>query len=135
MSVLRCLAIISTMLMATVAAAADFDGSVPLECAANQGHDCLPGVAQCSALERDSDKDPVIKIDTAKKEIHSPFRTSVLPILYTTTNRESLVLQGADLQFAWSALVNRTSGALTVSIADRKGAYIVFGQCKVAAAK
>jgi len=45
------------------------------------------------------------------------------------------VLQGADLQFAWSALINKKSGAMTISIADRKGAYIVFGQCKVAEAK
>jgi len=74
-------------------------------------------------------------IDAAKKQVRSPFRTAMLAILYTTTNRESLVLQGADLQFAWSAVINQTTGALTVTVADRKGAYVVFGQCKVAGTK
>jgi hypothetical protein len=72
------------------------------------------------------------RIDFAKKEVRSPFRTAVLKVAHTTTNSESLVLQGADLLFAWSAVINKTTGALTVSIADRKGAYVVFGQCKVA---
>ena len=45
------------------------------------------------------------------------------------------MLQGADLTNAWSALIDRKTGALTVALADRLGAYVVFGQCKVAEAK
>lgn len=132
MSALRSVSIILAMSFATVTAAEEFDGSVPLECTAVKGHDCLPTENQCNRLKPESDQPPVFGIDAAKKEIRSPFRTSLLPILYTTTNRDSLVLQGADLQFAWSALINKTTGALTISVADRKGAYVVFGQCKVA---
>jgi hypothetical protein len=133
MAALRFIAILLTISLATVAAAAEFDGSVPLQCAVDKGHDCLPGANECTRLKPETDIAPIFGIDVAKKEIRSPFRTALLPILYTTTNRESLVLQGADLQFAWSALINKTSGALTVTIADRKGAYVAFGQCKAAA--
>jgi hypothetical protein len=108
------------------------DGSAPLECRAEQGHDCLPGEAQCGRLKRDTNQPPVIAIDLAKGEIHSPFRTSVLRVGRSTSNKESLVLQGSDLLFAWSAVINKTTGALTISIADRQGAYIVFGKCTVA---
>jgi hypothetical protein len=65
----------------------------------------------------------------------SPFRTTVLTVTHTTDNSESLVLQGADLLLAWSALINKSTGALTVSIADRQGSYVVFARCKDAADK
>jgi len=32
---------------------------------------------------------------------------------------------------AWSAVVKRASGKVTVTIADRMGAYVIFGQCKM----
>ena len=136
MSTLRSFSIILAMLLTTgIACAADFDGSQPLECTAIKGHDCLPTQNDCGPLKPQSDSPKPFLIDAAKKQVRSPFRTAMLAILYTTTNRESLVLQGADLQFAWSAVINQTTGALTVTVADRKGAYVVFGQCKVAGAK
>ncbi len=116
-----------------VLASAQLDGSVPLECTAETGHDCMPLATGCKPLQPESNKPPVFGIDFAKKQVRSPFRTALLSVDHTTTNDESLVLQGADLLFAWSALINKSTGALTVSIADRKGAYVVFGRCKPAA--
>jgi hypothetical protein len=107
-----------------------FDGTKPLKCTAEKGHDCMP--KSCSPLKPESGKNPVYDIDFANKEVRSPFRTDVMKVAHTTTNEQSLVLQGAALEFAWSALINKTTGALTVAVADRKGAYIAFGTCKVA---
>ncbi len=121
--------------MATVAAAADFDGSVPLTCTAEKGHDCLPTESACKRLKPETDIAPVYSIDFAKKEIRSPFRASLLKVANSTTNRDSLVLQGAEGTAAWSALVDRKTGALTVALADSQGSYVVFGQCKVTGAK
>ena len=127
--------VVALSAIATVAAAEDFDGSVPLACTAEKGHDCLPTENKCNRLKPESDVAPVFGIDVAKKEVQSPFRTSVLPIQTVTQNKDSVVLQGTDLQFAWSAVIHRTKGTMTITVADRKGAYIVFGQCKVAEAK
>ena len=124
-----------TMSMATVAAAGDFDGSVPLTCTAEKGHDCLPTEEACSRLKPETNIAPVYGVDFARKEIRSPFRTALLKVQNTSTNKDSIVLQGTDLTNAWSALIDRKTGALTVALADRLGAYIVFGQCKVAEAK
>jgi hypothetical protein len=44
---------------------------------------------------------------------------------------KQLQLQGTSEKFAWSAVVNRKTGKVTVTIADRVGAYVIFGQCKV----
>ncbi|GMW05260.1 MAG: hypothetical protein AMXMBFR8_00570 [Nevskiales bacterium] len=134
MHALRLLFLMLAMSMTTAALAETFDGSVPLECTATGGHDCLPGKEQCEQLRPEGDQKPVLGIDVANKTIRSPYRTALLPIQHTTTNRESLVLQGTDLQFAWSALINRTTGAMTIAIGDRKGAYVVFAQCRAAPA-
>ena len=128
----------AAMLALVIGAAASpttFDGSRPLLCRADRGHDCTPGAYDCKVLEPQRDKPALFHIDFAKKEIRSPFRTTVLTVTHTTDNSESLVLQGADLLLAWSALINKNTGALTVSIADRQGSYVVFASCKDAAAK
>ena len=55
-----------------------------------------------------------------------------MSILHTATNDDSIVMQGADLRIAWSAMVDRKTGDLTVAVGDSKGAYVAFGKCKVA---
>lgn len=135
MRALQPVSIVLVLSMAAVASAADFDGSVPLTCTAEKGHDCLPTEAACSRLKPETDIEPVYGIDFAKKEVRSPFRTSLLKVLQTSTNKDALVLQGAELTAAWSATIDRKTGALTVALADSQGAYVVFGQCKVAATK
>ena len=135
---MRALQSVSTVLalsMATVAAAGDFDGSVPLTCTVEKGHDCLPTAAACGPLKPETDIAPVYGIDFAKKEIRSPFRTTLLKVVNSTSNKDSLVLQGAELTGAWSVMIDHKTGALTVALADSKGAYVAFGQCKATAAK
>jgi hypothetical protein len=116
------------------AVAADFDGTVPLTCTPSAGHDCTPGTAQCSKLKSQSKGTGEVRIDFANKTVRTPYRADLLPIQNSAINNEQLVMQGTDLKFAWSAIVNRNSGALTLAVADREGAYVIFGQCKVAAA-
>ena len=131
----RTVSIILAMAMASMASAGDFDGSMPLTCTADKGYDCLPGATSCGPLKPETDIAPVYGVDFAKKEIRSPFRASLLKIVNSTSNRDSLVLQGAEGTAAWSATVDRKTGALTVALADSLGAYVVFGQCKVTEAK
>lgn len=135
MRALQPVSIVLALSMAAVAGAADFDGSVPLTCTAEKGHDCLPTEATCKILKPETDIEPVYGVDFAKKEIRSPFRAALLKVQNSTTNKDSIVLQGADLTAAWSALIDRKTGALTVALGDSQGAYVVFGQCKVAEVK
>jgi hypothetical protein len=115
------------------ASAAAIDGTAPLECLAERGHDCLPGKTACSELKPESKIKPVLRIDFEKREVRSPFRTELLRVTNSTATDESLILQGGEQSgFAWSAIVKKKDGTFTVSIADREGAYVVFGTCKVA---
>ena len=56
----------------------------------------------------------------------------MMSILHTSKNDDSIVMQGADLRIAWSALVDRKTGDLTVAVGDSKGGYVAFGKCTVA---
>ena len=113
-----------------VAGAADFDGTAPLSCSGLEGYSCEPGKA-CSKVKPESNTPPVVKIDPGNKTIKTPYRTDLLPIANSALNNEQLQLQGTSEKFAWSAVVKRASGKVTVTIADRMGAYVIFGQCKV----
>ena len=135
MRALQPISIALALSMAATAAAGEFDGTMPLTCKADKGHDCLPTESACSRLTPETDIEPIFAIDFAKKEVRSPYRTALLPVANTTTNKDSLVIQGADLAFAYSALVDRKTGALTIVVADSQGAYVAFGQCSVTVAK
>lgn len=117
--------------LSTAAAAEDFDGSKPLVCTPLQGHDCLPDQQSCKPLEPRLKGARDFGFDFTKKLLWSPYRTANLPIQEVSNNAESLVLQGTTLQLVWSGTIHRKTGRMTVAIADREGAYVVFGQCKV----
>jgi hypothetical protein len=131
MRIARIAAVTLGVAYCAAAAAADLDGSQPLTCAGLAGYSCEPGAA-CSKLkpEAGSKIKPEMHIDFAGKTVKTPYRTSLLPIQNSAVNEEQLQMQGTDLKFAWSAVVNRKTGKVTVTVADRVGAYVIFGECK-----
>jgi hypothetical protein len=42
-------------------------------------------------------------------------------------------MQGTSLELVWSATIHRKTGRFTAAVTDREGAYVIFGQCKLAA--
>ncbi len=130
MKAARCLAVATLASFVTIAAAEDFDGSRPFDCTPLQGHDCLPDQKECKALEPRLEKSTDFKFDVQKKQVWSPYRNAELPIQHVSKNTASLVMQGTTLDVAWSGTVHLKTGRMTVVIADREGAYVVFGQCK-----
>jgi hypothetical protein len=128
----RLLPILLLSSLATVAVAAEeFDGSKPLMCRPQSGHDCLPGENTCKPLKAEPGKDPHVRIDIAKMSVKSPYRTAELPIQAFNNNSKALTLQGTTLDLVWSAAIFRQTGKITIAIADREGAYVIFGQCKI----
>lgn len=123
----------SSVMVVTAAGAADFDGSTALSCTGVSGYSCDPDKA-CEKIKPESQTAPVVLIDPSNKTVKTPYRTDLLPIANSTTNNEQLQFQGTSAKFAWSAIVNRSTGKVAITIADRVGAYVIFGQCKVAEA-
>lgn len=126
----------ATLLLGASATGAEpFDGSTPMSCEPVVGHDCLPKENSCKQLQPEDGKDLTLHIDVKNKKLKTPYRYDALPIQSVGSNRESLTLQGTSLELVWSATVHRTNGRLTLAIADREGAYVIFGQCKTAPAE
>lgn len=128
---LQSLLVLGWLATMTAGAAEDYDGTRPMICAPANGHDCTPTERTCKRLEPETDRDVNLYIDVAKMQVKTPYRNAELPIQNVSNNTKSLILQGTSLEFVWAATVNRTTGRLTVSIADREGAYVIFGQCKL----
>ena len=116
--------------MAGIAATAgDFDGSRPLTCTPTQINDCLPGAACTQPTPSEAGVSDQLAIDFAKKEVRGRYRSVPMPIGSMNKTNEQLILQGTDLSFAWSAVIFLADGKVTTTIADRKGAFVFFGQC------
>jgi hypothetical protein len=121
--------------MTAHAAEEQFNGSRPMDCEPTSGHDCLPTEQSCKPLKPEPGKKLTLHIDVNNMSMKTPYRNDTLPIQSFSFNTKSLVLQGTSLELVWSATVHRATGRLTMAIADREGAYVVFGQCKVSTAK
>ncbi len=134
MRALHPVCILLALSFSTAAVAQGLDGSVPLSCTVTSGFDCLPGMASCGPIKRETDIEPVYGIDIANMQVRSPFRTALLTIAHSTMSDTAIVLQGAESKTAWSGLIRRATGEITITVADTKGAYVAFGQCKVAGA-
>ena len=128
----RCLTLGTGLVFSAAVVAADFDGSAPLTCAPLAAYSCEPGKA-CGKVEPESEPARVMTIDPPSKTVKAPYRTELLSIANSALNNEQLQLQGMADKFAWSAIVYRQTGRVTITIADRVGAYVLFGQCKVGA--
>ena len=130
-----CILSIALLLTATAHAAEDFDGSRPMDCKPLQTHDCLPTQKICTPLKPEAGKDETMHVDVASMSVKTPFRNTALPIASFAFNKESLVMQGTSVEVVWSATIHRTNGKLTITIADREGAYVIFGQCALGGTK
>jgi hypothetical protein len=112
-------------------AAEEFNGSRPMACEPLSGHDCLPTQTSCKPLKPEAGKDLKLYVDVAKMSLKTPYRNDTLPIQSFGFNTASLVMQGTSLELVWSATIHRKTGRLIAAIADREGAYVIFGQCKL----
>jgi hypothetical protein len=130
-----CVLSIALLLAATASVAEDFNGSRAMDCKPLQTHDCLPTKKTCTPLKPEAGKDETMHVDVATMSVQTPFRNDTLPIASFGFNTESLVMQGTSVEVVWSATIHRTTGKLIIAIADREGAYVIFGQCAVAGAK
>lgn len=104
--------------------------SAPLNCTTRGGYTCEPGKGG-SKIKQQSEANALIAVDPGNKTVKTPYRTDLLPIANSVLNNEQLQLQGTSEKFAWSAVINRQTGKVTITVADRVGTYVMFGRRKV----
>jgi hypothetical protein len=126
---IRNLVMAGLSLLAVPALAADFDGSKLLLCATQAALDCSRGDDCASGLPEEIGAPTFMRIDLAKKAVIGPHTTS--DILLQDKSDKQLLLQGREAGFGWTIVVDQQSGELTATLANRNGAYVLYGACTV----
>jgi hypothetical protein len=111
------------------ALASDFDGSRVFICAPVQAFDCAAGEDCGKGLPEEIGAPAFMRIDVANKAVIGPKRTS--PILLVDKSESQLVLQGTELGYGWVIALDQENGKMTATLANRDGAFVLFGACIV----
>ena len=106
---------------------ADFDGSKPLLCATIDAHACDPGETCLRALPSELGVPQFLRIDFAKKTVTGPQRTT--PIRFMQKDESQILLQGTELSFAWTIVLDKVDGTIGVTLVNREDALVLFGAC------
>ncbi|WP_309491346.1 hypothetical protein [Trinickia mobilis] len=107
--------------------AGDFDGSKTLLCATIEGHACDPGFACERELPADLGAPRFLSIDFAKKLISGPIRAT--PIVSMNKAQGQILMQGTELDYAWTVVLDTNDGEITLTLANRHDALVLFGDC------
>ncbi|KAG8152919.1 hypothetical protein [Burkholderia catarinensis] len=116
-----------SLLVCAGASAGDFDGSRPLLCATIDAHACDPGLLCARALPAELGAPRFVSIDFAKKTIAGPARSS--PIQFMEKNPTQIAMQGTELGYAWTLVLDTRDGTMTATLVNRDDAVVVFGNC------
>jgi hypothetical protein len=128
MTRLRRTALAAALLCSTTAVfGADFDGSKRLICATVDAHACDPGEACLRGLPDDLGVPRFMRIDFAAKTIAGPKRTT--QIRYMDTSADQILMQGTELGYAWTVVLDKIDGAMSMTLVSRDDAFTAFGYC------
>ena len=131
---------VSLCVVATIAAADDFDGSKPLLCSVATLSECIPGGA-CEQVTPETVNAPdFLGIDVKKKTVRgiAPGQEKRPPsmILSSVTIDKKLFLQGADDGvegirdgLAWSISIDQDNGKLVLTASGDAVGFVIFGAC------
>ena len=72
---------------------------------------------------------PQLRLSFARKLLSAPESERSSPIHTVEIDPAVLVVQGSQHGRGWSMVIDRASGALSGTIADAEGAFIVTGIC------
>ena len=108
-------------------AASDFDGSKLLVCANMEAAYCSSGHTCDSGRPYDIGAPDFIRIDFANNNIIGPERTT--PIVTVEKGSRQLLLQGTELDYAWSLALDIAKGRLAATLVDRDRVIVLFGAC------
>jgi len=117
----------AALLCSTAVFGADFDGSKRLICATVDAHACDPGEACLRGLPDDIGVPRFMRIDFAAKTIAGPKRTT--QIRYMDTGADQILMQGTELGYAWTVVLDKADGSMSMTLVSRDDTFAVFGYC------
>lgn len=111
--------------------AADLDGSAPIYCAFTRSLECQAKTGCDTVLPEEVSLPSFIRIDfqknivTSMEEGEKSLTTQIKSFQRQDAN---LTLQGAEKR-AWSLVIARKTGKMTLAVAGEDDGFVVFGSC------
>jgi hypothetical protein len=115
------------MALAAAAGAADFDGSRKLICAPVQVMDCIAGDGCEKGIPAEFGAPAFMRVDVQGKKVSGPKVQS--DILGVERSEKQMLLNGRELGYGWVMAIDAKSGEMTLSLTNRLGAFVMFGNC------
>jgi hypothetical protein len=115
------------LLTAGAAFAGDFDGSKMLICATVEAIDCASGEECTKGRPDDIGAPSFLRIDFAQKAVIGVKQTT--PILFMDKNDDQFILQGKELGYGWTLVLDQHSGKMTSTLVNREEVFVLFGSC------
>jgi hypothetical protein len=113
-------------LVAPVAFAAS-DGVQRLICATVEAMDCEPGAACFKGRPSEVGAPAFMRIDLEKGTIAGTHRST--PIVRMDKQADNLLLQGSEIGYGWTMVIDMKGGTMAATLVNRDGAFVLFGNC------
>ena len=133
MNVSKVLGFVAVLSAASTAANGEgLDGSQPLICASMEAYDCGPGEDCLRGTAESIDAPQFMRLDFEHKlaratRANGEERTAKIESL--TKVEGKLILQGVQRGLGWSMTIAQEGGAMTLTAAGDRIAFVIFGAC------
>ena len=116
------------MLPAAVVAA-PLDGSAPMLCALSSVVECSRGGDCERSTVEDAQVPPFVRINVQQRVIGTVDGARTSPIATVQRANGRLMIQGAQNERVWGAVVNEETGRMTATVGEDDGALFISGTC------
>lgn len=111
------------------AAAAPYDGSVPLLCAPATVLECRTDGTCAGATPAAADFPAFVKVNPNGKKISALDESRTSPIKVFDHLSDRIILQGGEGTAAWTMVISEATGQMSATTADADHAFVIFGAC------
>ena len=119
----------SILLAGSTSADPTIDGKRDLTCEPQHVAQCGESALCATVALNDIELPTRLLVSFAQKKLSVPEGERSSPIHTVEIDPAVLVVQGSQNGRGWSMVIDRASGALSATIADTEGAFIITGTC------
>lgn len=102
-------------------------GSRRALCTTEELRDCVAGTECLNGLPAEYGAPVAMRIDFANRQVHGEQRSTKIRDIEKKDGQ--ILLQGREMGYGWTIAIETATGAMTLSLVNREGAFVLFGRC------
>lgn len=96
-------------------------------CTTEELRDCVAGTECLNGLPAEYGVPVSMRIDFANRQVLGEQRSSKIRDIEKKDGQ--ILLQGREMGYGWTIAIETATGAMTLSLVNREGAFVLFGRC------